>query len=103
MSYAVIRTGGKQYRVREGDRLRVEKLEGDQGQELELDDVLMLNRDGEIVLDRDTLQDVKVKAHITRHGRGRKIRIYKFKRRKGYSRRMGHRQAFTEIHIDSIT
>ncbi len=102
MPYAVIRTGGKQYRVSQGDTLRVEKLPGDVGQEIELDDVLMLADGEKIALDAGELKDRTVKARIVSHGRGPKIRVYKFKRRKGYEKTIGHRQDYTELTISSI-
>ena len=102
MSYAVIRTGGKQYRVSVGENLRVEKLEGEVGQEIEFDDLVMVKRDEEIILMRSELADLKVKAKIVRHGRGPKIHVVKFKRRKGYERHLGHRQDFTEVRISSV-
>ncbi len=102
MSYAVVRTGGKQYRVAEGQNLRVEKIEAEIGQEVELADVVMLEHKGQVVLDKPTLGRVKVKAKVVRHGRGAKVITYKYRRRKGYHLRKGHRQDFTEIRIQSI-
>jgi large subunit ribosomal protein L21 len=102
MSFAVIRTGGKQYRVKEGDSLRVEKLEAEVGQEVELGDVLMVAREGAPILEAKQLAGKAVKATVVRHGRGPKIRIFKFKRRKGFEKRQGHRQDFTEIKISSL-
>ena len=102
MSYVVIRTGGKQYKVSEGENLQVERLEGEIGQEIELGDVLMLEHKGQVVLDRQTLERVKVRAKIVRHGRGRKVHTIKYRRRKGFQKKMGHRQDFTEIRIQSI-
>lgn len=102
MSYAVIRTGGKQYRVSEGSSLRVEKLPAEVGSEVELSDVLLTSNDGKVVTDASALASASVKAKIVRHGRGRKILVFKKKRRKGYERRQGHRQDFTEIRISSL-
>lgn len=102
MSYAVIRTGGKQYRVSEGSCLRVEKLLAEVGSEVELGDVLLTSVDGKIVTDASALASAIVKAKVVRHGRGRKILVFKKKRRKGYERRQGHRQAFTEIRISAL-
>lgn len=102
MSYAVIRTGGKQYRVREGENLRVEKVDVPAGNEIEFDDVLLVKRDDQLLVDAAELKGHKVKAQVVRHGRGRKIRVYTFKRRKGYEKRRGHRQDFTEVRISSI-
>ena len=102
MSYAVIRTGGKQYRVSPGDQFRIEKIEGKVGDEVEFGDVLMTGGEGEVVLDSEALSGVTVKAKIVRHGRGPKIHVVKFKRRKGYERHLGHRQDFTEVRISSV-
>lgn len=102
MKYAVIRTGGKQYRVEEGQLLRVEKLEGEAGDEVSFKEVLMA-RDGEkILVEPAGAAAVAVSAKIVRHGRGTKIHILKFRRRKGFQRRQGHRQDFTEVRIQSI-
>jgi large subunit ribosomal protein L21 len=100
MSYAIIRTGGKQYRVKQGDRLRVEKLVAEVGQEVELGDVLARGEGSELKFGNDAAGPVKVK--VVRHGRGPKIQIWKSKRRKGYQKRQGHRQDFTEILVVSI-
>ena len=103
MMHVVIRTGGKQYRLAEGDQLRVEKLAGEIGQEVVLSDVLMAETDGQILLDPAALAQFQVRAKIVRHGRGRKVRFIKFRRRKGYQRKGGHRQDFTEIRVGSIS
>lgn len=103
MSYAVIRTGGKQYRVRQGDNLRIEKIPGDPGAEVEFKDILLANKDGEVVLDAKALGEMKVTAKILRHGRGRKVHTFKFRRRKGFQKRIGHRQSFTEVLINGIS
>lgn len=100
MSYAIIRTGGKQYRVKQGDRLRVEKLVAEVGQEVELGDVLARGEGSELKFGADAAGPVKIK--VVGHGRGPKIRIWKSKKRKGYEKRQGHRQDFTEILVVSI-
>lgn len=102
MEYAVIRTGGKQYRVTEGQTLRVEALDGDPGSDVEFGEVLLARNGDSVVLDPEALAKIKVSARIVRHGRGKKIHILKFKRRKGFQRRQGHRQDFTEVRIASI-
>ena len=102
MPYAIIRTGGKQYRVSAGDRLRVEKIEAEVGQEVALSDVLAVGEGSELTLDASALAGKAVQVKVLRHGRGRKIHIQKFKRRKGFERKMGHRQDFTEVQILSI-
>ena len=100
MSYAIIRTGGKQYRVKQGDRLRVEKLVAEVGQEVELGDVLARGEGSDLKFGSDAAGAVKVK--VMRHGRGPKVQIWKSKKRKGYQKRQGHRQDFTEILVLSI-
>lgn len=99
--YAVIVTGGKQYRVMAGETLRVEKLDIEAGNEVTFDNVLMLG-DGEGVTLGDALQGATVAATVKAHGRADKIRIIKFRRRKHHMKRMGHRQHYTEIEITGI-
>ena len=100
--YAVIRTGGKQYRVAEGDTLEIETLVAEPGSEVELAEVLLLG-DGESVNIGDPLlTGASVTARVVEHGRHPKIKIVKFKRRKHYKRQMGHRQNFTRISITRI-
>lgn len=100
--YAIVETGGKQYRVREGDILRVERLEADEGSEIAIGSVLAAMTDDGLEVGRPRLEGARVVAKVVRQGRGRKIRIFKYKRRKGYRKRQGHRQYFTEIRIDRI-
>jgi large subunit ribosomal protein L21 len=102
MAYAVIRTGGKQYRVAKGDRLRVEKIAGEPGAEFVFEDVLMVAGDGAPVLEGSKLAGAKVGAKVVRQGRGPKLRVLKFKRRKGFQKVIGHRQDFTEVEITSV-
>lgn len=103
MPYAIIRTGGKQYRVRVGDRLRIEKLNAEVGQEVALNQVLAVGGEGaELQLDAAALAGQAVSAKVVRHGRGTKIHIWKFKRRKGEDKRQGHRQDFTEVQITAL-
>ncbi|MHB1229628.1 MAG: 50S ribosomal protein L21 [Halothiobacillus sp. 20-54-6] len=100
--YAVVVTGGKQYRVEPGEWLRVEKLEGEEGTAITLDRVLMI-ADGEAIkVGSPTLAGATVTAEIIGQGRGKKIDIIKFRRRKHHRKHQGHRQAFTEIKITSI-
>jgi large subunit ribosomal protein L21 len=101
--YAVIKTGGKQYRVREGDVIRVEKLEAETGSTVEIDDVLMVGEGAEVKLGKPTLDGAKVTALVSEQGRGRKITIIKFKRRQDYRRTKGHRQPYTELRITGIS
>lgn len=99
--YAVVRTGGKQIRMQQGESVRVEKLAGGVGDTIELDDVLLLGGD-ELKVGRPTVEGAKVVGTITAQGRGPKITVFKMKRRKGYRRKYGHRQDYTEIHVDKI-
>jgi large subunit ribosomal protein L21 len=100
--YAVIKTGGKQYKVTEGDLLRVEKLEGEAGAEIAFEDVLMYSDGEKISLDGEKLDGISVKGHIVEQGREKKILVFKYKRRKGYRKMQGHRQPYTAVKIDSI-
>jgi len=99
--YAVVVTGGKQYRVMQGETLRVELLEAEAGSEIKFDNILMLG-DGEGVKLGDELKGATVSAKVVGHGRADKIRIIKFRRRKHHRKQMGHRQHYTEIEITGI-
>jgi len=100
--YAVIKTGGKQYKVAAGDKLKVEKLAGDVGSKVVLDKILML-ADGEAVtIGSPLVAGAKVNATVVSHGRGDKVMIFKFRRRKHYRKTQGHRQSYTEILISDI-
>ena len=100
--YAVIRTGGKQYRVQEGDTIRVEKLEADEGAKIKINDVLLVADGDSVTVGNPLVKGAAVDATVTAHGRGAKVKIVKFKRRKHYRRQMGHRQAYTELSINGI-
>ena len=100
--YAVIKSGGKQYLVREGDTIRVEKLDADEGATVALDEVLLVSDGGAFHIGKPAVAGARVAATVKGHGRGEKIHVLKFKRRKHYRRRMGHRQAYTELSIDGI-
>lgn len=100
--YAVIKTGGKQYRVSEGDVLKVEKLDVEQGSTIDFDEVLMVANGDDIKIGAPVVEGSKVSATIEEHGRGKKIEIIKFKRRKHHMKRMGHRQAYTKLKITGI-
>lgn len=100
--YAVVTTGGKQVRVTQGDLIRVEKLDANVGDTVELDDVAFLAKDKEIVVDEKKLAKSKVICKVTDQGRRKKIRVFKMKRRKNYSRLYGHRQDFTELLVEKI-
>ena len=100
--YAVVKSGGKQYKVSAGDVLRVEKLDAQVGDKITLDDVLLLSDGKNIRVEPDDLAQAKVRARVTGHGRRRKIVVFKYKRRKRYRRKQGHRQWFTELAIENI-
>jgi large subunit ribosomal protein L21 len=102
MSYAIIRTGGKQYRVSAGDRVKIEKLTAEVGQEVALSDVLAVGEGASLKVGSPALDGLAVQAKVLAHGRGKKIKIWKSKRRKGYEKRQGHRQDYTEVQIVSI-
>jgi len=99
--YAVIKTGGKQYRVQEGDVLRVEKLDAETGKEIKFDDVLMVG-EGESIKAGADVAKATVTGVVTESGRGQKIVVFKKRRRKNYRLTQGHRQSFTSVRIDSI-
>ena len=101
MSTAVIRTGGKQYRVTEGDTIKVEKLEGDPGAKIQFDEVLLVGGDKPKV-GKPTVSGAKVSGEIVAQTRGDKLIVFKFKRRKKYRRKAGHRQALTQVKITGI-
>ena len=100
--YAVVKTGGKQYKVSEGDFLKVEKLSGDVGEAVEFDNVLLLSKDGDLQLGQPTVEGAKVKGTIVEQGREKKIIVFKMKRRKGYRRKAGHRQSYTGVKVEAI-
>src|SRR6187397_2097182 len=101
MAYAVIKTGGKQYRVEEGTTLLVERLKGDEGSKLELEPLLYADGDKSILGGSD-LGKIKVEAKVVGHERGPKLRIFKFKPKRGYKRRTGHRQELTRLEVTQI-
>ena len=101
--YAVIKSGGKQYKVREGDTLRVEKIDVEEGGEISLDDILMVADGDDISVGTPIVAGATVAATVKSHGRGPKIKVIKFKRRKQHRKQMGHRQAYTELEITGIS
>ena len=101
--YAVIQTGGKQYRVSEGDKLLVEKLGAEEGASVDLDKVLMIANGEDIKIGTPYVDGGKVTATVKAHGRGKKVNIIKFKRRKHHMKRQGHRQWYTELEITGIS
>ncbi len=100
--YAVIQTGGKQYRVSEGDILRVELLEVNPKQAVTFDQVLLVANDSDLKVGQPTLKGATVEAEVIRHGRAKKVTIFKKKRTTTYQRTQGHRQGFTEVRIKGI-
>ncbi|MFQ5851635.1 MAG: 50S ribosomal protein L21 [Candidatus Binatia bacterium] len=102
MIYAVVKAGGKQYRVSQGDILQVEKLTGEVGDKIALDEVLFIGGNGEVKIGTPTLTDARVTAEIVKQGLAKKIIVFKKKRRKGYSRKQGHRQRLTTLRIMDI-
>jgi len=100
--YAVVKTGGKQYRVQEGETVRIEKIDGEVGKSVQLDNVLMFSDGENVSVGQPALDNVTVNAHIVAQDKSRKIIVFKYKRRKRYRRKQGHRQPFTAIKIDSI-
>ena len=101
--YAIIKTGGKQYRVAEGQTLKVEKLEAEQGASVEFDTVLMIADGDRVAVGAPYVEGARVTATVKSQGRGPKIRIVKFRRRKHYRKTQGHRQSFTELSIGGIS
>ena len=100
--YAVIKTGGKQYRVSAGEKLKVEQIPADIGQEITLDQVLMVGSGSDVKVGAPLVAGARVTAKIVAHGRGEKVRNFKLRRRKHYQKHQGHRQNFTEIEISAI-
>ena len=101
--YAVIVSGGKQRRVEEGETLKLEKLNIEVGASVDFDRVLLVVNGEDVKIGAPVVQDAKVSAEIVSHGRGKKVRIMKFKRRKHHMKQMGHRQWFTEVKITGIS
>ena len=101
--YAVIQTGGKQYRVAEGDTLKIEKIVADTGATVELDKVLMIADGDNVRVGQPFIEGGKITATVNAHGRGKKVNILKFRRRKHHMKRQGHRQWFTELTITGIS
>jgi large subunit ribosomal protein L21 len=101
--HAIIKTGGKQYRVAVGDKLRIEKLDNAVGSPIEFSEVLFLGSGAEAKVGTPLIAGAKVSATIKAHGRGKKLVVYKFRRRKNFRRKNGHRQSFTEVEITGIS
>jgi large subunit ribosomal protein L21 len=101
--YAIIRTGGKQYQVATGDKLRVEKLQGNVGDTVELSDILMVVDGEEVKIGQPVIEGAKVVAKITEQGKADKVVVFKKKKRKGYRVKRGHRQQYTALTIEEIS
>ncbi|MCG8424507.1 MAG: 50S ribosomal protein L21 [Proteobacteria bacterium] len=100
--YAVIQTGGKQYRVQPGDTVLVEKLSGDAGDSVEFDRVLLVSGDDSVLVGKPWVDRARVTGEIVEHRRGEKLIVYKFKRRKDYRRKTGHRQDYSAVKIGEV-
>jgi large subunit ribosomal protein L21 len=102
MDYAVIRTGGKQYRVAPGDLVRLEHLPGEPGADIEFTEVLALAREGVVQVGRPLVSGARVTARVVQQGKAKKILVFKKKRRKNYRRHHGHRQHFTDVRVTGL-
>ncbi|SDF21462.1 50S ribosomal protein L21 [Sporolituus thermophilus] len=100
--YAIIETGGKQYRVAEGDVLTIEKIDAGEGETIDFDRVLTVVKDGEVLIGKPMVAGAKVTAKVLEHGKGKKILVFKYKAKSNYRRRQGHRQPFTKVVIEKI-
>lgn len=100
--YAIIQTGGKQYKVQEGDTIYIEKLFANEGDTVEFDQVLMVAKEDGIVVGNPMVADVKVTGKVEKHGKGKKIIVFKYKAKKNYHRKKGHRQPFSKVVIEKI-
>ncbi len=103
VDYAVVQTGGKQYQVHPGDTIRVESVPGDEGDNVELTDVLMTSEDGDVTLGTPNVPGAKVTAEVVGKGKGKKIRVFKYKSKTRYRRMNGHRQPYTDLKVTNIS
>ncbi len=101
--YAVVKTGGKQYKVTKGEVIKVEKLQAEVGSEIDLPEVLMVINGDDITVGTPFIENAVVKAKVLEHGKDKKVIVFKKKRRKGYKKKRGHRQHFTTIEIQDVT
>ncbi|MGD2141601.1 MAG: 50S ribosomal protein L21 [Burkholderiales bacterium] len=101
--YAVIKTGGKQYRVSSGEKLKVEQLAADVGSQITIDQVLLVADGEKLSIGQPLVKGAKVQATVVNHGRDDKVRIFKMRRRKHFKKQQGHRQNYTEIQVDKIS
>lgn len=100
--YAVIETGGKQYRVQEGDTIFVEKIEANEGDTVEFDKVLLVSNEGKVTVGNPVVENAKVEANVVEQGKGKKIIVFKYKAKKNYKKKQGHRQPYTKVKIEKI-
>jgi large subunit ribosomal protein L21 len=100
--YAIVQTGGKQYKVAEGDVLFIEKLEAEDGADVTLDHVLLVSKEGGVVVGSPTVAGATVTAKVLKHGKAKKILVFKYKSKKNYRRKQGHRQPYTQVQIEKI-
>ncbi|MBC8590815.1 50S ribosomal protein L21 [Wansuia hejianensis] len=100
--YAVIETGGKQYRVEEGDVLFVEKLDAQEGDVVNFDKVLIVSKDGELVAGKPYVEGAKVEGNVLEQGKSKKVVVFKYKAKKNYRKKQGHRQPYTKVKIEKI-
>ncbi len=100
--YAIIATGGKQYKVSEGDVIRVEKLGVEAGETVKFDQVLLVNKEDDVVVGEPTVANATVEAEVVANGKAKKVIVYKYKRKTGYHKKNGHRQQYTEVKISKI-
>lgn len=100
--YAIIATGGKQYKVEEGQTLDVELLHAEAGETVEIDTVLLINKDGEVVTGKPYVEGAKVSLKVVENGKAPKIVVFKYKPKKNYRRKKGHRQPYTRVTVESI-
>ena len=100
--YAIIRTGDKQFRVEAGKTIRIPSLAAEVGEEVTFPEVLLASTDGEVKVGAPTVEGAEVTGEVVAHGKGEKIIVFKWKRRKNYRRKQGHRQKYTEVRIDEI-
>jgi large subunit ribosomal protein L21 len=101
--YAVVRTGGKEYKISKGDIIRVEKLDGNVGDRVALKDVLMVSKEGEVIVGTPQVAQAVVTGEIIQQIKGKKVLVFKMKRRKNYRRLRGHRQTYTYLRVDDIS
>ncbi len=100
--YAIFKTGGKQYKVQEGDTIYIEKLSANEGDTVEFDEVLMVSKDNDMLVGNPTVVNATITGKLEKHGRGQKIIVFKYKAKKNYHRKQGHRQPFSKVVIEKI-